>query len=269
MKVSFLGILSKDPEIKQASTGTPYAKLHVFERLRSNFNETTQKWEDVSSSWNITVWASKDPTKNTLFNKISSYKKGMLLFVNGDLENILFTGQDGKTTSIPQVIARASDLVPVRRLTNQDLGIVSQTEGQVNSGYNYTPTYNQGTPTVNWTNTYGYPSTPTSGTVPGYIPSQPVQNQNLNYNSGFTPQNTPVMGTPSTPAPTPVMNMPELGVMEERVTPQSFNDFIKNDSVATPNVWNTGDYIAPNLWDVSVEDYGLPDFSHLGADVGF
>lgn len=103
-KLTLLGRVGQDPEIKRLENGTPVGRFSLA---------TTEKWKDNNgdvkeeTQWhNITVW------KNLAEITEKYVKKGDILYVEGKLTYRKYTDKDGNEKQVTEVVANEIKLLP-------------------------------------------------------------------------------------------------------------------------------------------------------------
>lgn len=106
-KVTLIGHLGKDPEVKYLSESNPVAKFSLA--TTESYKDKNGEWKDSTEWHNIVAW-------RYLAEKAEkSLKKGMMVYVEGKITTRTYDDKDGIKRSITEIIA--SSLV---NLTKRD-----------------------------------------------------------------------------------------------------------------------------------------------------
>ncbi len=95
-KVMLMGNLTRDPELRYTSGGTPVCKLGLAVNRR--YTQNNELKEEVCFV-NITVWGKQAENCNEYLSK------GRAIFVEGHLQQDRWEGEDGKKRSRMEVVA--------------------------------------------------------------------------------------------------------------------------------------------------------------------
>ena len=97
-KVTLIGRLGGDPEIRRLDSGVTVAKLNMAttEKYKNNNGELVENTE-----WhNIVAW------RGLADNAEKYFKKGMLMYCEGKLTHRKYTNQEGQDRYITEIVAR-------------------------------------------------------------------------------------------------------------------------------------------------------------------
>ncbi|MHB0980858.1 MAG: single-stranded DNA-binding protein [Thermoleophilia bacterium] len=95
--VTLVGNLSRDPELKQISTGTSVCDLGVA--VGRSYKDAAGQWQDKTSFFNVKVWGAQGE------NCARYLSKGRQVAVDGRLEQRSWEAEDGSKRSAVDIIA--------------------------------------------------------------------------------------------------------------------------------------------------------------------
>lgn len=108
-RVTLVGRLTKDPDLKYLSNGTPTASF----TLAVNRPFSNQNGEREADFINCVVW--RKPAENVA----NFLKKGSLAGVDGRIQTRNYEGQDGRRVFVTEVVAESVQFLDTRNNQNQ------------------------------------------------------------------------------------------------------------------------------------------------------
>lgn len=111
LKVSIIGNLGNDPELKYSQSGSPILRCNVASNYRSKNQEG--EWEDKTEWVRVTVFGAR---AESLANYL---KKGSRIFADGRLEARPWTANDGSIRAGLEMIGETIEFMSSR---NDDAG---------------------------------------------------------------------------------------------------------------------------------------------------
>jgi single-strand DNA-binding protein len=96
--VTIVGNLTRDPELRFTSSGSPVTTFGVAVNRRWQ-NRETQQWEENVSFFNVTCW------RDLAQNVADSLVKGSRAVVTGRLEQRSWQTQEGEKRTVVEIIA--------------------------------------------------------------------------------------------------------------------------------------------------------------------
>ena len=96
-KVTLVGNLGKDPEVRRLESGVAVAKLAIA--TTENYKDREGNWQEQTEWHNVVLW------RNMAERAESYLKKGMMVYVEGKLSTRKWTDQDGKDRWSTDVVA--------------------------------------------------------------------------------------------------------------------------------------------------------------------
>ncbi|MHB9149243.1 MAG: single-stranded DNA-binding protein [Thermoleophilia bacterium] len=95
--VTLVGNLTRDPELKQISTGSSVCDLGVA--VGRSYKDSSGQWQDKTSFFNVKVWGPQGE------NCAKYLSKGRQVAVDGRLEQRSWETEDGSKRSVVDIIA--------------------------------------------------------------------------------------------------------------------------------------------------------------------
>lgn len=105
-RVTLIGNLGKDPEVRHLESGSAVAKFSVA--TNENYRDKAGEWQTITEWHNIVCW------RYLAERAEKSLKKGSLVYVEGKLTNRKWQGEDGKDRYITEVVANTFKLLEKR-----------------------------------------------------------------------------------------------------------------------------------------------------------
>ena len=102
-KVTLLGYLGKDPEIKTLENGAMYARFSVA--TTENYKDREGNWKENTEWHNIIAWRSLAERAER------SLQKGTLIYLEGKLSTRKWTDQEGKDRYTTEIVAERLRIV--------------------------------------------------------------------------------------------------------------------------------------------------------------
>lgn len=96
-KVTLIGNLGADPEVRRLESGAVVAKLRIA--TNENYKDKEGNWQTMTEWHQVVVWRNLAETAEKWF------KKGMLIYVEGKLTHRKYTAPDGQEKYITEVVA--------------------------------------------------------------------------------------------------------------------------------------------------------------------
>ncbi len=96
-KVTLIGNLGKDPEIRRFENGSIVAKFSVA--TNENYRDKSGEWQQSTEWHDVVLWRGMaERAENTL-------KKGMMVYIEGKLTHRTWQDQDGNNRKTTEVVA--------------------------------------------------------------------------------------------------------------------------------------------------------------------
>ena len=116
-KVTLVGNLGKDPEIRRLESGVAVAKLTIA--TTENYKDKQGNWQEQTEWHNVVLWRDKA-------ERAESYlKKGMMVYVEGKLSTRKWQDKDGKDRWTTDIVASYFRNLGRRQNSDQTMGSVS------------------------------------------------------------------------------------------------------------------------------------------------
>jgi single-strand DNA-binding protein len=96
-KVTLIGNLGKDPEVRHLESGSVVAKFSVA--TNENYRDKNGEWQTITEWHNIVVW------RQLAERAERSLKKGMLVYIEGKLSTRKWQDKDGNDRYTTDIIA--------------------------------------------------------------------------------------------------------------------------------------------------------------------
>lgn len=96
-RVTLIGNLGKDPEIRTLDSGTKVAQFPLA--TNENYQDREGNWQTKTEWHNIVMW------RNLAERAEKALKKGMLVYIDGKIANRKYTDQEGKDRYITEIVA--------------------------------------------------------------------------------------------------------------------------------------------------------------------
>ncbi len=106
-RVTLLGNLGKDPEIRRLENGAVVAKFSVA--TNENYRDKSGEWQQLTEWHDIVAWRSlAERAESTL-------KKGTMIYIEGKLTHRTWQDQDGNNRRTTEVVANYFRTIGPRR----------------------------------------------------------------------------------------------------------------------------------------------------------
>jgi len=96
-KVTLIGHLGGDPDVKQLENGVKVARFSLA--TNENYKDKDGNWQKTTEWHNVVVW------RDLAERAERSLKKGNLVYIDGKISYRKFTGQDGNDRHVTDIIA--------------------------------------------------------------------------------------------------------------------------------------------------------------------
>lgn len=96
-RVTLVGNLTRDPELRQLPSGTPVCQLGVA--MNSSYKDSSGQWVEKPNFFDVVVWGTQGE------NCARYLSKGRQVAVDGRLEQRTWESQDGSKRSKVEIIA--------------------------------------------------------------------------------------------------------------------------------------------------------------------
>ncbi|MCX8032123.1 MAG: single-stranded DNA-binding protein [Thermoleophilia bacterium] len=96
-RVTLVGNLTRDPELRQTPSGTPVCQLAVA--VNSSYKDATGQWVEKPNYFDVIVWGTQGE------NCARYLSKGRQVAIDGRLDQRTWEGQDGVRRSKVEIIA--------------------------------------------------------------------------------------------------------------------------------------------------------------------
>ncbi len=105
-KVTLIGNLGGDPEIRTLDSGTPVGRFSLA--TNENYKDKEGNWQSQTEWHNVVVWRDlADRAKNNL-------KKGMMVYVEGKISYRKYTDKDNQERTATDIVANAVRILEKR-----------------------------------------------------------------------------------------------------------------------------------------------------------
>lgn len=105
-KVTLIGNLGRDPEVRRLENGAAVAKFSVA--TNENYKDKAGEWQTVTEWHEIVAW------RNLAERAERDFKKGKLVFIEGKLTHRKYQDKDGNDRYITEVVANIIRLLEKR-----------------------------------------------------------------------------------------------------------------------------------------------------------
>ena len=112
-KVTLIGRLGKDPEVRTLDNGTSIAKFSLA--TNESYKDKSGEWQTITEWHNIIMW------REVAERAEKQLKKGYLVYVDGKLTNRSWQDENGNTKYITEVRAN------LFRLLKEEMSMEKQT----------------------------------------------------------------------------------------------------------------------------------------------
>ncbi len=105
-KVILLGNLGKDPEVRTLESGVKVARVSIA--TNENFRDkNTNEWKSVTEWHDLVLWRYNA-------EKVESYTKGTMVYVEGKLTHRKWTDKDGGDRYTTEIVVNLIRRIPTR-----------------------------------------------------------------------------------------------------------------------------------------------------------
>ncbi len=104
-KVTLIGNLGGDPEIRTLENGTPVGRFSLA--TNENYKDKEGNWQSQTEWHNVVVW-------RDLAERAKSLKKGSTVYVEGKINYRKYTDKDGVEKSLTDIVAASFRLLDKR-----------------------------------------------------------------------------------------------------------------------------------------------------------
>lgn len=108
-KVTLVGHLGGDPEIRTLENGTPVGRFSVA--TNENYKDKDGNWQSQTEWHNVVVW-------RDLAERAKILKKGSTVYVEGKISYRKYTDKDGVEKNLTDIVANTFRLLDKREGTN-------------------------------------------------------------------------------------------------------------------------------------------------------
>lgn len=115
-----IGNLGKDPEVRSLENGAKVARFSIA--TSESYKDTSGNWQERTEWHNVIAWRSLAEQSER------SFKKGMLVYVEGKLTTRKWQDQEGKDRYTTEVVANYLRILNSREGGGSDRGTVSEME---------------------------------------------------------------------------------------------------------------------------------------------
>jgi len=134
-RVTFIGNLGKDPEVRRLESGVAVAKFSLA--TNENYKDKNGEWQKSTEWHDIVCWRYlADRAENQL-------KKGMMVYVEGKLTHRKYQDKDGNDRYITEVVANTFRLLERRQEGSGNYGSPMPTAADVPPPANNTNNVNE------------------------------------------------------------------------------------------------------------------------------
>ncbi|MGK0390547.1 MAG: single-strand DNA-binding protein [Maribacter sp.] len=131
-KVTLIGNLGRDPEVRRLENGAAVARLALA---------TNESYKDKSGEWQtVTEWHTVICWRNLAERAESQLKKGSLVYIEGKLTNRKWQDKDGNDRYNTEVVANTFRSMERRESTGTGGGFPSAAEEPAKTSFNAEPT---------------------------------------------------------------------------------------------------------------------------------
>ncbi len=104
-KVTLIGHLGGDPEIRTLENGTPVGRFSLA--TNENYKDKDGNWQSLTEWHNVVVW-------RDLAERAKQLKKGSTVYVEGKISYRKYTDKDGVEKSLTDIVAASFRLLDKR-----------------------------------------------------------------------------------------------------------------------------------------------------------
>jgi len=111
-KVTLIGNLGGDPEIRHLENGTAVGRFSVA--TNENYKDKDGNWQTLTEWHNVVVW------RDLAERAEKQLKKGMMVYVEGKISYRNNTGQDGVERNVTDIVANTFRMLEKREGAGHD-----------------------------------------------------------------------------------------------------------------------------------------------------
>lgn len=119
-KVTLIGNLGADPELKHLDTGTPVARLSIATNER--YKDKSGEWQDQTEWHNVILWRERAE------NAARILKKGMTIYVEGKISYRKYQDKEGADKYITDIIGNNFKVVDWKGHKPEKAQLIPSTE---------------------------------------------------------------------------------------------------------------------------------------------
>lgn len=108
-KVTLVGHLGGDPEIRTLENGTPVGRFSVA--TNENYKDKEGNWQSLTEWHNVVVW-------RDLAERAKNLKKGSTVYVEGKISYRKYTDKEGVEKSLTDIVAATFRMLDKREGSN-------------------------------------------------------------------------------------------------------------------------------------------------------
>ncbi len=109
-KVTLIGHLGGDPEVRRLEGGTTVARFSLA--TNENYQDKDGNWQSITEWHNVVAW------RNLAERVERSLKKGTLVYVEGKISYRKYTTQDGQERYVTDIVADSIRILEKRESTS-------------------------------------------------------------------------------------------------------------------------------------------------------
>ena len=133
-RVTLIGNLGRDPEVRRLENGTPVAKFPVA--TNENYKDNNGEWQTLTEWHDVVLWRNNAEIAEKFF------KKGTLVFVEGKITHRKYTDKTGIERYATEIVANVCRAFEKRESTGRDSNFPSQDSPYLSSRPAVYPTAN-------------------------------------------------------------------------------------------------------------------------------
>lgn len=111
-KVTLIGNLGGDPEIRHLENGTAVGRFSVA--TNESYKDKDGNWQTLTEWHNVVVW------RDLAERAEKQLKKGMMVYVEGKISYRKYTGQDGVERNVTDIVANTFRILEKREGAGHD-----------------------------------------------------------------------------------------------------------------------------------------------------
>ncbi|MBT8188839.1 MAG: single-stranded DNA-binding protein [Bacteroidia bacterium] len=113
-KVTLIGNLGKDPEVRTLENGTSVARFSVA--TNENYRDRNNEWQTITEWHNVVAW------RNLADRAVRDLKKGSLVYVEGKITTRKWQDRDGNDRYSTDIVANTLRLLEKRESSANAIG---------------------------------------------------------------------------------------------------------------------------------------------------